>query len=598
MNRVREVSWLVALLLAISTALIASLLANSLEVSATTEHPRQSWLSLNTIHGVVLNDKGTVAGATVRVQLTENKTLSADDGTFTLSNISSSQVVTLTAWAEGHYIGWTRVTPGVGPVIITMGEHFTSDNVNYDWFEFAGTEGSAACGLCHIAYNEWKEDIHSQTATNYRFLTMYAGTDIQGNQSPQTQYDTKTGLGLLPDATQPYFGPGFRLDNPNRPGVCASCHTPMAAKIPTTSGCGWSGCHTSYTAQVSELIPDGASPTHLTGDAAEGISCEFCHKIGGVQINDDTGLPYEDSPGIMSLKLLRPTEGHDIFFGSRDDVVRTDLKVPRDSFLPLQKESEFCASCHYGVLGGVVANMKVSGGVLVYSSFKEWLESPYNADKSGKPEDGKTCQGCHMPTGFTDHVAFTEKGGPPRDPDSIHSHKMLGAYDKSFLQQSVSLTATAKLENEKLVVDISLVNDQAGHDIPTDSVLRHVMLVVTATDSAGKVLTLSSGESLPAWAGNYAELPGRIFAKVLKDEWTGESPTGAIWRPVSVVSDTRLKPFVPDTSQYIFDTGASEPATVDVQLLYRYAPQELMKQKSWPDQDVVMKHEILTLQEK
>lgn len=560
----------------------AAFLAHTLEAAPIPPNSRQP---INTIRGVVLDENGPVSGATVRVQLTNNHVLSAEDGTFTLVDINSSQVLTLTAWATGHYIGWARVTPGVGPVVITTYQHFTTDNVDYDWFEFEGIKGSQACGLCHVAYDEWQQDIHSQTATNYRFLTMYAGTDVNGNQSPFTKYDLKSGKPVLPDLHEPYFGPGYRLDNPSRPGVCASCHTPMAAKIPTNNGCGWSGCHTSYTAEVSELIPMGASPTRLTGNAAEGISCEFCHKISDVQINRKTGLPYEDSPGIMSLKLLRPPEGHDIFFGSRDDVVRTDLKTPRDSYLPLQKESVFCASCHYGVMGGVVASMKVTGGVLVYSSFKEWLESKYNSE-----EDGKTCQDCHMPTGLTQYVAFPEKGGPPRDPNSIHSHKMLGAYDEAFMQNAVSMTSTAAIENGKLVVDINIVNDQAGHDVPTDSAMRHIMLVIKATDATGKSLELHNGTKLPAWAGNYADDPGKIFAKVLKDEATGESPTGAIWRPVSVVSDTRLKPFVPDTSQYLFDVAGDDAITVDVQLVYRYAPQELMEQKGWPDQDIMMKH--------
>ena len=60
---------------------------------------------------------------------------------------------------------------------------------------------------------------------------------------------------------------------------------------------------------------------------------------------------------------------------------------------PCIKESTYCAGCHYGILGGVVVgNMATKGGVLVYSSYSEWLDSPYS-DK----ETGKTCQDCHMP---------------------------------------------------------------------------------------------------------------------------------------------------------------------------------------------------------
>ena len=95
----------------------------------------------------------------------------------------------------------------------------------------------------------------------------------------------------------------------------------------------------------------------MRGDAADGISCEFCHKTAQVYINPKTDLPYEDSPGILSMRLLRPTEGNDLFFGTLNDVVRPELPAARDFYLPAMAESSFCAGCHYGVMGGVVGNM-------------------------------------------------------------------------------------------------------------------------------------------------------------------------------------------------------------------------------------------------
>jgi hypothetical protein len=539
------------------------------------------------LSGVVVDANGPVANAHVRVHLTDNLALTAADGTFTLPNVRSGQPVTLTAWSEGNYIAWSKVIPNGKPITLTLTAHYKTDNVDYNWFvqkfDHGTLSGSAACGVCHTAYKEWQSDAHAHSATNYRFLTLYAGTDVQGNKSPLPVVDPKTGVALPPDPKQPYFGPGFKLDNPNRTGICATCHTPMAAKIPTNSGCGWQGCHTSYTAQVSDLVPDGASPLGLKGNAAEGISCEFCHKIANVQINKDTGLPYEDSPGILSLMLLRPTAGHDLFFGPFDDVLRTDLPAPRDSYLPLQSESKFCAGCHYGVLGGIVQNMKVTGGVQVYSSFSEWLASPYS-----KGPQGQTCQQCHMPTGAQAYFAFPERGGQIRDPQGIHSHHMLGKSDTAFMQSAVSMTATAQLKAGAMVVNVTLVNDKAGHAVPTDSVLHHVLLVVTAKDATGKALPLRDGATLPKWAGNYADQPGKVFAKVLRDTWTNEVPTAAFWRSVEVVSDTRLMPLVADRTRFTFQAPPGA-ATVDVQLIYRRAPQQLMIWKGWTDQDLVLK---------
>ena len=48
----------------------------------------------------------------MRVQATENQTLSATDGSFTLGGLTAGQPVTVTASATGHYIGWTVAKPG------------------------------------------------------------------------------------------------------------------------------------------------------------------------------------------------------------------------------------------------------------------------------------------------------------------------------------------------------------------------------------------------------------------------------------------------------------------------------------------------------
>ena len=109
-----------------------------------------------------------------------------------------------------------------------------TDNFAYEWFEENGVEGSAACGACHTSYTEWLADGHSKAATNERFLSMYAGTDVHGNKSPKV-LKNNVGIPLPPDLTQPYFGPGFKLDFPDIAGSCATCHTPMAAKMPNAA---------------------------------------------------------------------------------------------------------------------------------------------------------------------------------------------------------------------------------------------------------------------------------------------------------------------------------------------------------------------------
>jgi hypothetical protein len=533
------------------------------------------------ISGVVHDAEGPVAGATVRVRLTKHEATSAADGSFTLSDLTMTEPVSVTAWAAGYYVGVANGTPGLVPITVTLKPHYTTDNLDYEWFSFQGIEGSASCAPCHHSYEEWKADAHSQSAVNPRFLTMYEGTDVHGNKSPSS-YDA-SGRIRSPDLTQPYYGPGYRLDYRDRAGNCAACHTPLADNLEPSNTCGWSGCHTEWTAWASEEVPSGIYPTDLTGNAADGVGCDFCHKIGDVILDPETSLPYADKPGISSMRLYRPEEGQQLFFGTFDDVAR------RVTYLPLEEESAFCAPCHYGVFGGVVGHNEVVGGVVIYNSYGEWLASPYS-----DPETGQTCQDCHMPVSDYDYFAYPEQGGlRPRFP--IHDHKMPGATDEVLLQNSVTMTTGAQFVGDTVLVEVSVTNDKTGHHVPTGTPLRHMILVVRATDSDGNVLLLREGPVLPDWTGDYADQPGRYFAKILEDEWTGESPTGAYWRDIRLVEDTRLAAFDTDVSRYTFATPATGTATIEVQLVFRRAFQQLMDWKGWDDPDILMEQETLML---
>ncbi len=192
---------------------------------------------------------------------------------------------------------------------------------------------------------------------------MYSGTDVNGNRSPLTRYGTSRDYGripLRPDPNQPYFGPGYKLDFPDTAGNCAACHVPGAALDD----------------------PYGIDPRAVNGVNALGIHCDYCHKVAAVKLDPATGLPYPNMPGVLSQDMRRPfpedKQRYQIFFGTFDD----DNVPMEDTYLPLIKESQWCAPCHYGVFWDTV----------VYNSFGEWLASPYSDGR-----DGKTCQQCHMP---------------------------------------------------------------------------------------------------------------------------------------------------------------------------------------------------------
>jgi hypothetical protein len=290
-------------------------------------------------------------------------------------------------------------------------------------------------------------------------------------------------------------------------------------------------------------------------------------------------------PGILSMKLLRPADGEQIFFGTVMDVNR------RVSYTPQMSQSEYCAPCHYGVFGGVVGHGTVTGGTVIYNSYGEWLDSPYS-----DPDTGQTCQDCHMQVSDSDYYVFPDKGGLKRDYVELHNHYMPGASDKELLENSVTLTAKAEAAGGKVSVNVQLVNDLTGHHVPTDAPTRQMLLIVEAVDSQGKSLKLLEGPLQPGYSGNYAGYPGKSYAKVLRDEYTGEAPTVAYWRPVAIQEDTRLAAFESDLSHYIFDLPAGQTAEVRVRVWFRRTFQAIADEKGWNDPDILMEETILQVQ--
>ncbi len=179
---------------------------------------------------------------------------------------------------------------------------------------------------------------------------------------------------------------------------------------------------------------------------------------------------------------------------------------------------------------------------------------------------------------------------------------MPGASDTELLQNAVTMTVDAIIEDNQVIVEVKITNDKTGHHVPTDSPLRQMILLVNATDGQGQVLPLLIGEKIPEWGGvgdpskgYFAGLPGKGYAKILMELWTEISPSGAYWNPTRIVSDNRIPAFESDTSTYTFTVPSDGKVNVKISLLFRRAFKELMDQKGWDVADIVMEEETLTL---
>jgi len=540
------------------------------------------------VKGKVTDENGQqIEGATVRQKANNNHVLSDLERGFELDNIELSGKLCITAWKEGYYIAGEKIGRNPDSVNINLQPHQIEDNSHYTWLEPAlnsrsnfnnvltstglfmannkpfqylfnrlNKTMSLGCIDCHgkDMHDEWINSAHALGNQNERFMSMYNGTDVHGNKSALTRYQHSRDYGSFPlprreDSIN--YGPGYKLDYPNSAGNCATCHVPTAA--------------------IND--PYGTDPNNVTGINALGSHCDFCHKIDDVILDPVTHAPYVNRPGVISYSFKRPFEEKQIFFGPFDDV---DDGV--DVCLPEMKQSEYCAGCHDADFWDVP----------IYKSYSEWLNSPYR-------ENGITCQSCHMkPDGVTTNFA-RKRGGVKRDPALIATHKFEGAMDTSLLQNSLSLQTDIKIEYPDLIIEVIVKNDKTGHHVPTDCPLRHVILLVNTMDEKSKHLPFTEGSTIPEWGGtgdfndgNYAGKPGKIFAKVLEEKWTGISPTGSYWLPTRIVSDNRIAACDSDTSRYIFQIRESDTILTDIKLIYRRAPKKLMVQKDWDTPDILM----------
>lgn len=465
-----------------------------------------------------------VAGAVVSIRATAHRAATDIDGSFVIVAPKDAATVEVTAWAPGYYIANLFATPPASGLELALRALHTEDNASYAWQDpRPEVGGSGACGNCHPQIvQRWQGNAHGGAISNPRFFSFYNGTDVDGSGT---------------------VAPGYVLDFPGTAGSCATCHGPAAA-IDAPFSTGMNGQRDRLTA---------------------GIHCDFCHKTESAYLKPSTGSPYSNMPGVLSLRILRPPSGDNVFFGPYPDV------HDPDTYAPQMTDSRFCAPCH----------QRSFWGTPIYTSYSEWLASSY-------PGRGVTCQTCHMPPSGDTHFVLPEKGGLEHPPETIPSHLQLGVTDGAFMQTAAELEVEAEAVSGELRVTVTVTNAGAGHHLPTDHPGRHLLLVVEARDAGGAALPLLSGPTVPAWGGSLAGRPGEGFAKILRDVATGESPVVSYWKQTLVDSDTRLPAEGRDESVLVFAAGAGGER-VSAKLVFRRLFEPIAVRYGWPVGEVVLK---------
>ena len=268
--------------------------------------------------------------------------------------------------------------------------------------------GSNACGTCHKQiFNEWKESIHSQAASDPTYVT-----NIK-------LLEKKKGI-----ASTRY---------------CEGCHSPVAL----------------LTGQLSK----GGKHGGVNGTIAnkEGVSCLSCHGIERA-VHLKGVASYEFSPAkdylFASSENFLARKIHNLLIKINPQEHRKTLSRP------ILKNPELCATCHVQFMDKDMNNW---GWIKMQDEYSAWLNSHFSgqSEHAFSQQKNINCQNCHFPKVNGADPSANKQG-------EIFSHRTLGANTAiPFLNNDVQqLLLTKKfLQSNKVSLSIEKpVRKDATHN--------------------------------------------------------------------------------------------------------------------------------------
>jgi hypothetical protein len=519
-----------------------------------------------TVKGRVTSVYGPVENARIRVAGTEKYALTDRQGQYVLQAAHMPiQGMKITAGKEGWFNNGQLVVHAGRTRDIFVNPIYLNDRPDYRFIS------PVTCSRCHTKLTRyWDQSKMAHTTSNPKVLNMYYGTDKFQRQN---------------------IGPGYRLDNPKSNGNCAICHAPSA-----TASSSWS--------------QDLNSVLRSPETEWDGISCDYCHKVKKV-------VPDKTKPSGMAPLFERQSSsrGNSILvFGPYDDVVVPPMAA---SYSPEFDRGRFCSVCHghfkqlekgrtwdhnkvYSAAEWKGFGLKDGKILPIQTTYQEWKHWQYQLS-SGDPNKGKKCQDCHLSwrkemLPYDNYVVdggARNMWGTYRSPKNIRPHHFDGGTEIQ-LKTALSMELEGEITGNRLNINVYITNTNGGHWVPTGETMRSVMLLLKVVDSSEKPLKMIKGSLLPEWAGkgkvetgNYAGLPGQVFARVLADD-DGNIHV-PFWRATKIVADTRIRPKTTLNLKYEFvlDDPEDEP-TAEAKLIYRPVIRQLAEEKNWAVEDIVI----------
>lgn len=315
--------------------------------------------------------------------------------------------------------------------------------------------------------------------------------------------------------------------------LCGPCHAPIAAR--------------------TGLLPP-ADGSKFDETSKEGISCDFCHTVSGIEQLYNMG--HVSSPG--NLK-----------FGPRGDGRSLYHEV---KYSDAHRKSEFCGACHMVI--------HPANGTRIIDTWEDWQSNEYSSL-------GISCQDCHMtPTpGVGRKIGRSSLMGKQRD--DLASHGFIGGssylqdlqgnpeqaeMSREFLRAAAELKQAGQVaEDGTLKLTVEVHNVGAGHKIPTGTTYIRIMwLQVEVVDSVGK-LVYSSGQ---VDEKNHVD-PNATFFRVLFRDAEGNL-TGKSWQAEGIGYDRRIPAKGMDSETYRIPLAGQGEYQVTTRLMYRSFTQETL----------------------
>jgi hypothetical protein len=333
------------------------------------------------------------------------------------------------------------------------------DLINPDGFTSA-----RVCGSCHSdIYNTWKNSLHAFSLTDPIFDAAYMQALKEGGEEAKR--------------------------------MCLRCHAPMT-------------------------LMNGDFDLEQ-GVTREGVSCDFCHTVTDVHL-DNPERPYSLDLGLVKRSVLKKASSpsHEVAYSE------------------LHGTAEFCGGCH---------NYVAPSGASIMSTYDEWAKGPY-------AEEGVQCQNCHMVLSEGDVVSASIQ----KSASEIHLHNLI--HDTDQLRSAMEVRVlTAKRTAHGLNVEVEVENVGSGHMVPTGMPSREVVLNVSV-EADGDI---SQKE--------------RRYRKVVADEKGRplKRDFEILLRGARVLTDNRIAPREKRQEGFRFDVPQTGSVKVKATLSYIYSPMVL-----------------------